>query len=114
MGISRSASCVISFIMKEYGNDLVSALNHTKERRSIVNPNKRFRKDLEIYAGILEARHHSVLFRSKSERSIPTIFDDQTNEEKIKERQRKVQTMPGTSNTIPDRTCIDNIVDSPR
>ena len=41
MGISRSATCVISFIMKEYGKDLSSALIHTKDRRSIVNPNKR-------------------------------------------------------------------------
>ena len=32
---------VISFIMKEYGKDLSSALIHTKDRRSIVNPNKR-------------------------------------------------------------------------
>ena len=42
MGISRSATCVISFIMKEYGKDLSSALIHTKDRRSIVNPNKRW------------------------------------------------------------------------
>ena len=41
MGISRSATCVISFIMKEYGKDLSSALIHTKDRRTIVNPNKR-------------------------------------------------------------------------
>lgn len=76
MGISRSASCTISFIMKEYGKDLTSALIHAKEKRSIVNPNKGFIKQLEVYEGILGAfRHrqyyHNRLFRSKSESSIP-------------------------------------------
>jgi len=74
MGISRSATCTIAFIMKEYGKDMVSALLHAKERRSIVNPNKSFIKQLEVYEGILEAGRHrqgfSRLFRSKSTSAI--------------------------------------------
>ena len=74
MGISRSATCTIAFIMKEYGKDLISALLHAKDRRSIVNPNKSFIKQLEVYEGILGAFRHrqgfSRLFRSKSESAI--------------------------------------------
>ena len=40
MGISRSASTVIAFSMKYYGWSLKQSLNYTKERRSIINPNK--------------------------------------------------------------------------
>ena len=76
MGISRSATCVISFLMKEYGHDLTTVLIETKEKRSIVNPNKSFIKQLEVYEGILRAFnhrqvYHSRLFRSKSESAIP-------------------------------------------
>ena len=78
MGISRSASCTIAFIMKEYSKDLFHALLHAKDRRSIVNPNKSFIKQLEVYEGILGAFRHrqgfSRLFRSKSESAI-TVQD---------------------------------------
>ncbi len=75
MGISRSATCTISYIMKEYSRDLASTLIMVKERRSIVNPNKSFIKQLEVYEGILAAirnRHyyHTRMFRSKSESSL--------------------------------------------
>ena len=40
MGISRSASTVCSFAMKHFGWSLEHALEHTKENRSIINPNK--------------------------------------------------------------------------
>ena len=80
MGISRSASCTIAFIMKEYGKDLFSALLHAKDRRSIVNPNKSFLKQLEVYEGILRAFRHrqgfSRLHRSKSESVIAVAPQD--------------------------------------
>lgn len=76
MGISRSASCTIAYIMKEYGNELTSAMQHAKDRRSIVNPNKSFKKQLEVYDGMLSAfrqrtNYQRRLFRSKSEHAIP-------------------------------------------
>lgn len=78
MGISRSATCTISFMMKEYNKDLASGLIQAKERRSIVNPNKGFIKQLEVYEGILGAirnrqNYHNGLFRSKSESSLPNV-----------------------------------------
>ena len=66
--------------MKEYGKDLFSALLHAKDRRSIVNPNKSFLKQLEVYEGILRAFRHrqgfSRLHRSKSESVIAVAPQD--------------------------------------
>ena len=75
MGISRSASCTIAYIMKEYGNELAKTMQHAKDRRSIVNPNKSFKKQLEVYDGMLSAfrqrtNYQRRLFRSKSEHAI--------------------------------------------
>ncbi|CAF3419955.1 unnamed protein product [Rotaria socialis] len=62
MGISRSASTVLAYLMKENNHSLVDALEHVKQRRSCVNPNGGFRNQLLIYEGILAA--HKT-FRSK-------------------------------------------------
>ena len=40
MGISRSASTVCSFAMKHFGWKLEDALQYTKEKRTIINPNE--------------------------------------------------------------------------
>lgn len=63
--------------MKEYDFGLAETLIMVKEKRNIVNPNKSFIKQLEVYEGILGAiRHRHTyfgLFRSKSESSlVPT------------------------------------------
>lgn len=47
---------VIAFAMKEYGWPLEEAMKYVKSKRSVVNPNKGFRKQLETYEGILDAR----------------------------------------------------------
>ena len=76
MGISRSATVVISFMMKEYTMDLAQTLIHVQERRSIVNPNKGFIKQLEVYEGMLSAirlrltYYGRISHRSKSESSL--------------------------------------------
>ena len=75
MGISRSASVVISFMMKEYELDLAHTLIRAKECRSVVNPNKSFIKQLEVYEGMLGAIRHRLTYygrisRSKSESSL--------------------------------------------
>uniref|UniRef100_A0A8C1AUT2 protein-serine/threonine phosphatase n=1 Tax=Cyprinus carpio carpio TaxID=630221 RepID=A0A8C1AUT2_CYPCA len=53
MGVSRSASTVIAYLMKQQGWTLDQALNHVRERRSIVQPNEGFLKQLHTYSGIL-------------------------------------------------------------
>eukprot|EP00092_Neocalanus_flemingeri_P019020 GFUD01020608.1.p1 GENE.GFUD01020608.1~~GFUD01020608.1.p1 ORF type:complete len:614 (+),score=162.31 GFUD01020608.1:132-1973(+) len=73
MGISRSASTVCAFAMKHFGWSLEQALQHTKENRPIINPNKGFRHQLAVYEGILQASRQRLSFRklhrSKSESS---------------------------------------------
>jgi protein-tyrosine phosphatase len=46
MGISRSSSLVIAFLMKEYRMDYHLALTYAKNKRKIVCPNEGFEKDL--------------------------------------------------------------------
>ncbi|XP_030634032.1 protein phosphatase Slingshot homolog 3 [Chanos chanos] len=68
MGVSRSASTVVAFVMKEKGWSLEHALNHVKERRPIIQPNEGFLKQLNTYCGILNAskQRHSALWKRKS------------------------------------------------
>ncbi|CAF0919534.1 unnamed protein product [Rotaria sordida] len=71
MGISRSASTVLAYLMKENNHSLIDALEYVKTRRSCINPNGGFRNQLVIYEGILAA--HKT-FRSKlNDNQITTI-----------------------------------------
>ncbi|XP_041731301.2 protein phosphatase Slingshot homolog 2 isoform X2 [Coregonus clupeaformis] len=69
MGVSRSASTVIAYAMKEYGWDLEKAFDYVKERRAVTKPNPSFMKQLEEYQGILLAskQRHNKLWRSHSD-----------------------------------------------
>nr|XP_042714069.1 protein phosphatase Slingshot homolog 3 isoform X2 [Chrysemys picta bellii] len=66
MGVSRSASTVIAYAMKEYGWALERAYRHVQEQRPIVHPNPSFMKQLEFYQGILDASRHSSLWEQKA------------------------------------------------
>eukprot|EP00048_Salpingoeca_helianthica_P008547 m.123848 g.123848 ORF g.123848 m.123848 type:complete len:973 (-) comp14632_c4_seq7:24-2942(-) len=59
MGVSRSASTVIAYAMKQYSWSLDSAYAYVKKRRKIVNPNDGFRQQLIVYEGILRAKRDS-------------------------------------------------------
>ncbi|KAK2912749.1 protein phosphatase Slingshot homolog 2 isoform X1 [Channa argus] len=69
MGVSRSASTVIAYAMKEYGWNLDTAFDYVKERRAVTKPNPSFMKQLEEYQGILLAskQRHNKLWRSHSD-----------------------------------------------
>ncbi|XP_015277556.1 PREDICTED: protein phosphatase Slingshot homolog 2 isoform X2 [Gekko japonicus] len=69
MGVSRSASTVIAYAMKEYGWNLDRAYDYVKERRTVTKPNPSFMRQLEEYQGILLAskQRHNKLWRSHSE-----------------------------------------------
>ncbi|KAK7130842.1 hypothetical protein R3I94_016099 [Phoxinus phoxinus] len=69
MGVSRSASTVIAYAMKEYGWDLQQAFEYVKERRAVTKPNPSFMRQLEEYQGILVAskQRHNKLWRSHSD-----------------------------------------------
>ncbi|XP_078278738.1 protein phosphatase Slingshot homolog 2b isoform X2 [Rhinoraja longicauda] len=69
MGISRSASTVIAYAMKEYGWNLDKAYTYVKEKRTVTKPNVGFMRQLEEYQGILLAskQRHNKLWRSHSD-----------------------------------------------
>lgn len=56
MGVSRSASTVIAYAMKQQRWPLDVALAFVRDRRSIIKPNEGFMKQLQTYNGILNAR----------------------------------------------------------
>ncbi|XP_029297209.1 protein phosphatase Slingshot homolog 3 [Cottoperca gobio] len=68
MGVSRSASTVIAYAMKQQRWSLDMALAYAKDCRSIVKPNEGFMRQLQTYDGILNAsqQRHSALWRRKS------------------------------------------------
>ncbi len=49
MGMSRSCTIVLAYLMKHEGMTLAKALIHTKERRPVVSPNPGFMKQLIDY-----------------------------------------------------------------
>ncbi|MCJ8746734.1 hypothetical protein PDJAM_G00144950 [Pangasius djambal] len=69
MGVSRSASTVIAYAMKEYGWTLEKAYNFVKEKRSVTRPNDSFMRQLAEYEGILDAskQRHNRLWHPDSE-----------------------------------------------
>ncbi|XP_064613046.1 protein phosphatase Slingshot homolog 1-like isoform X2 [Liolophura sinensis] len=70
MGVSRSASTVIAFIMKDLGWSLDETYDYVKQKRSCIKPNKSFMKQLETYQGILNASRQRYIFKSKSETNL--------------------------------------------
>ena len=65
MGVSRSASVVLAYLMKEYNYSLEQAFNFTKQKRTCINPNDGFRVQLATYESILNAHRSKYnLFES--------------------------------------------------
>ena len=56
MGMSRSASTVIAYIMKEYKMNLDETMEKVRKARPIVQPNDSFARQLVEYNGILSAK----------------------------------------------------------
>uniref|UniRef100_A0A8C5LNS1 protein-serine/threonine phosphatase n=1 Tax=Leptobrachium leishanense TaxID=445787 RepID=A0A8C5LNS1_9ANUR len=73
MGVSRSASTVIAYAMKEYGWSMEKAYNYVKQKRSVARPNAGFMRQLLEYEGILDAskQRHNKLWRQHVESSLP-------------------------------------------
>jgi len=49
MGISRSSTVVIAYLMEKQKMTFVNALSHTLERRTFIDPNMGFRKQLQLF-----------------------------------------------------------------
>nr|XP_023957293.1 protein phosphatase Slingshot homolog 1 isoform X1 [Chrysemys picta bellii] len=80
MGVSRSASTVIAYAMKEFGWSLEKAYNYVKQKRSIARPNAGFMKQLLEYEGILDAskQRHNKLWKQQAESNLSQNADDST------------------------------------
>ncbi|GCB63635.1 protein phosphatase Slingshot homolog 1-like [Scyliorhinus torazame] len=78
MGVSRSASTVIAYAMKEYRWPLERAYEYVKEKRSVAQPNAGFMRQLAEYEGILDAskHRHNVLWRCNSESDLQETVRD--------------------------------------
>ncbi|XP_032953313.1 protein phosphatase Slingshot homolog 1 isoform X1 [Rhinolophus ferrumequinum] len=78
MGVSRSASTVIAYAMKEFGWPLEKAYNYVKQKRSIARPNAGFMRQLSEYEGILDAskQRHNKLWRQQTESCLQQPVDD--------------------------------------
>ncbi|KAK7922778.1 hypothetical protein WMY93_009680 [Mugilogobius chulae] len=116
MGISRSASTVIAYAMKQYRWPLDVALAYVKERRSIIKPNEGFMKQLQTYSGILSAsqQRHSALWRRKSrdqrQKSIAKDKKEKQNQEegdKEDEEDEGVDEDDGDTGDEEDSSCSD-------
>ncbi|KAH9525761.1 hypothetical protein Btru_002296 [Bulinus truncatus] len=70
MGVSRSASTVMAYLMKEKRWTVTKAYDFVKEKRSCVNPNTGFMEQLSTYEGILTASNQRDIFRSKSNQNL--------------------------------------------
>uniref|UniRef100_A0A8C8S0G5 Protein phosphatase Slingshot homolog 1 n=1 Tax=Pelusios castaneus TaxID=367368 RepID=A0A8C8S0G5_9SAUR len=80
MGVSRSASTVIAYAMKEFGWSLEKAYNYVKQKRSVARPNAGFMKQLLEYQGILDAskQRHNKLWKRQAENNLPQNADVST------------------------------------
>ena len=54
-GVSRSATIVIAYLMKEHGLSFSAAFKFVKNKRCFINPNEGFRRQLVHYQNELEA-----------------------------------------------------------
>ncbi|XP_028904848.1 protein phosphatase Slingshot homolog 1 isoform X2 [Ornithorhynchus anatinus] len=74
MGVSRSASTVIAYAMKEFGWPLERAYSHVKEKRGIARPNAGFMRQLSEYEGILDAskQRHNKLWQQQAQSRLPS------------------------------------------
>ncbi|XP_069352902.1 protein phosphatase Slingshot homolog 1 isoform X3 [Eulemur rufifrons] len=77
MGVSRSASTVIAYAMKEFGWPLEKAYNYVKQKRSITRPNAGFMRQLSEYEGILDAskQRHNKLWGQQTDSSLQLPTD---------------------------------------
>ena len=55
-GVSRSATLVAAFLIKEYGMDCDKAIEFIQAKRNIVNPNSGFKRQLQRYDAMIHGK----------------------------------------------------------
>ncbi|XP_030073136.1 protein phosphatase Slingshot homolog 1 isoform X2 [Microcaecilia unicolor] len=106
MGVSRSASTVIAYAMKEFDWSLEKAYNYVKEKRSVTRPNAGFMRQLSEYEGILDAskQRHNKLWKqqtesnqNESDSTIPSTFQPENLDTMLENRLTEGDELDGGS-----------------
>ncbi|XP_077353318.1 protein phosphatase Slingshot homolog 1 [Festucalex cinctus] len=86
LGVSRSASTVMAYAMKEYGWPLEKAYNFVKQKRSVAQPNAGFMRQLAEYQSVLDAsKHHNKLWRPGMDEEVSVNLPASGQEEEEEE-----------------------------
>ncbi|CAG2158651.1 unnamed protein product [Oppiella nova] len=117
-GISRSASVVLAFVMKETGWKLDEAFEFVKNKRNCIRPNSGFLRQLEIYQGILDAskQRHNSLWRSKSETNLVSkdiCLKRKSNEELANNKNRINKQMNNKNDCNKENSDFGNVLQIP-
>lgn len=72
MGVSRSASCVIMYLMKKFGLGFEETLKFVQKRREKVDPNIGFEKQLKDFE-LLKYKLGKLKFDIPDEVNIPNV-----------------------------------------
>lgn len=114
-GISRSSATVIAYIMKKFGWSMMETLEYVKGKRSIVNPNPGFQKQLIIYEGILNSSRNrfSSLFHQRTLKDGPHNQKTVTEKRKLLKKSQSVddQADGAGEGKIPKKDDVETEVD---
>ncbi|KAM4709984.1 protein phosphatase Slingshot homolog 1 [Discoglossus pictus] len=117
MGVSRSASTVIAYAMKQYGWSMEKAYNYVKQKRSVTRPNAGFLRQLSEYEGILDAskQRHNKLWKQHVEQGLPTnefdtIFPSTFSADNLDpELHYRLNEYDGESPALPNSRCFRHV-----
>ena len=98
MGVSRSASVVLAYLMKEFNWNYQQAFNFTKQKRNCINPNDSFKQQLATYESILNAH-----------RAKYNLFEPQSNTEQTN---LVIQTQTSSSSLINENLSLPSVKDA--
>ncbi|XP_073528514.1 LOW QUALITY PROTEIN: protein phosphatase Slingshot homolog 1 [Phyllobates terribilis] len=111
MGVSRSASTVIAYAMKEYGWSMEKAYNFVKQKRSVARPNAGFMRQLLEYEGILDAskQRHNKLWKKHVEQvefesMFPSAYQPPNLESDLQYRINEED-----DQVLPESGCLGNL-----
>ncbi|XP_073438689.1 protein phosphatase Slingshot homolog 1 [Dendrobates tinctorius] len=111
MGVSRSASTVIAYAMKEYGWSMEKAYNYVKQKRSVARPNAGFMRQLLEYEGILDAskQRHNKLWKKHVEQvefesMFPSAYQPPNLESDLQYRINEED-----DQVFPESRCLGNL-----
>lgn len=111
MGVSRSASTVIAYAMKEYSWSMEKAYNYVKQKRSVARPNAGFMRQLSEYEGILDAskQRHNKLWKQQQaefESMFPSAYQPSNLESDL---QYRINVEDVDDQVLPESRCFGNL-----